>query len=81
MGWSGMNDDSGTISDSYWNTATAGVKVSVGSDDEDGNGEIDGTETETTGATGKTTEELRSPTKDDPYAGREHLRKLGPERG
>ena len=62
------NDDNGTISDSYWNTATAGVKVSVGSDDEDGNGEIDGTETETTGATGKTTEELRSPTKDDPYA-------------
>ena len=61
-------DDSGTISDSYWNTATAGVKVSVGSDDEDGNGEINGTEAETTGATGKTTEELRSPTKDDPYA-------------
>ena len=61
-------DDSGTISDSYWNTATAGVKVSVGSDDEDGNNEIDGTETETTGASGKTTEELRSPTKDDPYA-------------
>ena len=55
-------DDSGTVSDSYWNTATAGVKVSVGSDDEDGNGEIDGTETETTGASGKTTEELRSPT-------------------
>ena len=61
-------DDSGTISDSYWNTATAGVKVSVGSDDEDGNGEIDGTETETTGATGKTTSDLQSPTKDDPYA-------------
>ena len=62
------NDGGGIISDSYWNTATAGVKVSVGSDDEDGNGEINGTETETTGASGKTTEELRSPTKDDPYA-------------
>ena len=55
-------DDSGTISDSYWNTATAGVKVSVGSDDEDGSGVIDGTETETTGASGKTTEELQTPT-------------------
>ena len=55
-------DDSGTISDSYWNTATAGVKVSVGSDDEDGNGEINGTEAETTGASGKTTSELQTPT-------------------
>ena len=58
----GMNDGGGIISDSYWNTATAGVKVSVGSDDEDGNGEINGTETETTGASGKTTEELQTPT-------------------
>ena len=55
-------DDSGTISDSYWNTATTGVKVSVGSDDEDGNGEINGTEAETTGASGKTTSELQTPT-------------------
>ena len=64
----GMNDDSGSIADSYWNIQTSLVEVGVGSDDTDDDGEIDGTETETTGASGKTTEELRSPTKDDPYA-------------
>ena len=52
----------GTMSDSYWDTETSGQQVGVGSDDADNSGVIEGTETETPGATGKTTRELKTPT-------------------
>ena len=52
----------GTISNSYWDTGKSGRTVGVGSDDLDFNGSLDPGETPTTGVTGKTTTELRSPT-------------------
>ena len=52
----------GTITNSYWDTGTSGRPVGVGSDDLDFNGSLDPGETPTSGVTGKTTTELRSPT-------------------
>ena len=57
-----VGSNSGTITDSYWDTETSGQQVGVGSDDADNSGVIEGTETETPGATGKTTRELKTPT-------------------
>ena len=51
-----------TFTASYWDTETSGRLVGIGNDDADGNGEIDGTETETPDATGKETSELKAPT-------------------
>ena len=51
----------GTITNSYWDTQTSGRSVGVGSDDLDFNGTLDPGETPTSGVTGKTTTELRSP--------------------
>ncbi len=53
---------SGTITNSYWDTQTSGRSVGVGSDDLDFNGTLDPGETATSGVTGKTTTEMRSPT-------------------
>ena len=57
---------SGTITNSYWDTQTSERSVGVGSDDLDFNGTLDQGETPTSGVTGKTTTDLRSPTS---YAG------------
>ncbi len=54
-------DQEGTISSSYWNTETSGMSVGVGSDDADGNGAVEGTESATAGLSGRTDAELRSP--------------------
>ena len=51
-----------TFTASYWDTETSGRLVGIGNDDADGNGAIDGTETETPDATGKETSELKAPT-------------------
>ena len=51
-----------TFTASYWDTETSGRLVGIGNDDADGNGVIDGTETETPDATGKETSELKAPT-------------------
>ncbi|MYC07556.1 MAG: hypothetical protein F4X57_10375 [Chloroflexi bacterium] len=59
-GLAGRN--SGTISASYFDTQTSGLAVAVGNDDADNSGAIDGTETATAGAEGKTTSELMPPT-------------------
>ena len=50
------------FTNSYWDTATSGQTLGVGSDDEDDSGLIDGTETATPGATGQTTTALKAPT-------------------
>ena len=50
-----------TAARSYWDTESSGLSVGVGSDDTDGNGMIDGSETATAGVTGKTTAELKAP--------------------
>ena len=52
----------GTITASYWDTEASGMAVGVGTDDADNNGSIDGTESQTAGAEGKTTTELKEPT-------------------
>ena len=52
----------GTITASYWDTDTSGMDVGVGTDDADNNGSIDGTESQTAGAAGKTTAQLQEPT-------------------
>ncbi|MCE2465791.1 MAG: fibronectin type III domain-containing protein, partial [Dehalococcoidia bacterium] len=52
----------GTITNSYWDTETSSLTVGVGSDDLDFNGTLGAGETPTSGVTGKTTTELRSPT-------------------
>ena len=58
----GSNTDTGTVTNSYWDTEASGRLVGVGSDDADDSGAIDGAETATDGATGKTSAELRAPT-------------------
>ena len=59
----GYDQGTSTIfTDSYWDTETSGKAVGVGNDDADNSGAIDGTETETPGATGQTTSELKTPT-------------------
>ena len=50
------------FTNSYWDTDTSGRTLGVGSDDEDENGTIDGTETATAGVTGQTTTALKAPT-------------------
>ena len=50
------------ISGSYYDSQTSGLSVAVGSDDRDNSGAIDGEETATAGAEGKTTAELMDPT-------------------
>ena len=57
----GINQE-GTLSSSYWNTETSGMSVGVGSDDTDGNGAVEESESPTPGAFGKTDAELRAPT-------------------
>ena len=54
--------DSASFTNSYWDTGTSGQTLGVGSDDEDENGAIDGTETATAGVTGQTTAALKAPT-------------------
>ena len=54
--------DSASFTNSYWDTGTSGQTLGVGSDDEDANGTIDGTETATAGVTGQTTAALKAPT-------------------
>lgn len=56
----GINQE-GTISSSYWDTETSGMKVGVGSDDKDGNGHVEETESATSGVSGRTDAELRAP--------------------
>ena len=56
-----FTDPTGTITDSYWDTVKSGRAVGVGSDDSNNDGMINDTETETPGATGKTTGELQTP--------------------
>ena len=46
---------------SYWDVETSGTELGVGSDDLDGNGRVDGDETQSRGVTGKTTAELTGP--------------------
>ena len=58
----GYDQGSATFTASYWDTETSGKAVGVGNDDADNSGAIDGTETETPGATGQTTSELKTPT-------------------
>ena len=55
---------SASFTDSYWDTETSGSgpTFGVGSDDEDDNGFIEGTETLTAGVTGQTTAALKAPT-------------------
>ena len=50
-----------SFTDSYWDTATSGRTLGVGSDDEDANGMIDAPESATAGVTGQTTTALRTP--------------------
>ena len=50
------------FTNSYWDNETSGQTLGVGSDDEDANGTIDGTETATAGVTGQTTTALKAPT-------------------
>ena len=58
----GFAGGGGTFTNSYWDTQTSGQTLGVGSDDTDGNGAIDGTETATAGVTGQTTSALKTPT-------------------
>ena len=51
-----------SFTDSYWDTERSGRSVGVGSDDEDADGSISGTETATSGVTGQTTSALQMPT-------------------
>ena len=51
-----------SFTDSYWDTERSGRSVGVGSDDEDADGSIGGTETATSGVTGQTTSALQTPT-------------------
>ena len=51
-----------SFTDSYWDTERSGRSVGVGSDDEDADGSIGGSETATSGVTGQTTSALQTPT-------------------
>ena len=57
--------DNASFTNSYWDTDTSGKSIGVASDDTDGNGSIDGTETATTGVSGQTTAALQTPTQYD----------------
>ncbi len=52
----------GRVINSYWDTEASGRAVGIGNDDVDNSDAIDGAETATDGATGKTGAELRAPT-------------------
>ena len=54
--------DGSSFTDSYWDTERSGRSVGVGTDDEDADGSIGGTETATSGVTGQTTSALQTPT-------------------
>ena len=58
----GSNTGSGTVTNSYWDAETSERVVGIGNDDVDNSDAIDGAETATDGATGKTSAELRAPT-------------------
>ena len=58
----GSNTGSGTVTASYWDTEASDRAVGIGNDDVDNSDAIDGSETATDGATGKTGAELRAPT-------------------
>ena len=73
----GLASDSPTIANSYWDTEASGRGIGVGSDDADGSGAVDGTETERAGVTGQTTAALRGPLQTAGYAG--ILRQLEPQ--
>ena len=60
-GLAGINDG-GSISASYYDSDVSSLAVAVGSSNEASCGAIDGTETATAGAEGKTTTELTAPT-------------------
>ena len=49
-----------SFTDSYWDTERSGRSVGVGSDDEDADGSIGGSETATSGVTGQTTSALQT---------------------
>ena len=61
-----LSTGSSSFTDSYWDTERSSRSIGVGSDDEDANGSIDGSETATSGVTGQTTSALQMPTD---YAG------------
>ena len=51
-----------SFTDSYWDTERSSRSIGVGSDDEDADGSIGGSETATSGVTGQTTSALQMPT-------------------
>ena len=51
-----------SFTDSYWDTERSSQSIGVGSDDEDADGSIGGSETATSGVTGQTTSALQTPT-------------------
>ena len=51
-----------SFTDSYWDTERSSQSIGVGSDDEDADGSISGSETATSGVTGQTTSALQTPT-------------------
>ena len=51
-----------TFTDSYWDTERSSRSIGVGSDDEDADGSIGGSETATSGVTGQITSALQMPT-------------------
>ena len=53
--------DDASFTNNYWDTQTSGKSIGVASDDADGSGSIDGTETATAGVTGTTTTALQAP--------------------
>ena len=57
-----LENNSAVFTNNYWDTQTSERPIGAGSDDEDGNGMIDGTETATAGVTGQTTTALKAPT-------------------
>ena len=54
--------DGSSFTDSYWDTERSDRSVGVGSDDANGDGSINGSETATSGVTGQTTSALQTPT-------------------
>ena len=54
--------DGSSFTNSYWDTERSDRSVGVGSDDANGDGSINGSETATSGVTGQTTSALQTPT-------------------
>ncbi len=61
-GFVGSVGTTASIRSSYWDLGTSGTRVGVGSHDADGNGLIDGAETEMAGVAGLTAAALQAPT-------------------